>query len=428
MKSELEFSEKTATVVGGGIMGVSTAWALVKNGIKHVTLIDMCELPRKIGGASVDGGRLIHYHHSVGEGYTLMAKDAYATWEDLFNDLECSYMTPTGLLLISSTPNNEYKEWQNYMKTSALLNSHKTVNKHFDKLGIKSEYLTPNDIKSKFPYLKMDEIEYAIFAEKGCNVLHAADIINATVKWLKKQSNATVLEGSEYKVTSIKIKNAQHYSLTEPENDYHTCALENGNNITSDLLVLAAGIYTDQLIPEIYKEASIIHARDQLTYYKFRDHAMNLWKDFPNFIDATETVNIFCRPCVGGTGTHGVKITMDLDQHHDYKSDDFVPTIGYNQPTVDWLNKRFAPDVIEDLKIAFEKVCYHDITPDHKYVFKVLDNNDSAIALYGFSAHGFKFGSLVGKSTCAVLKKEKSAYSIEKYLKGDSLKFFDNLD
>ncbi len=57
-----------AIIVGGGIMGLSAAWALRNLGAS-VTLVEQGALPNPLG-SSVDDHRLIRYPYGAARGYT----------------------------------------------------------------------------------------------------------------------------------------------------------------------------------------------------------------------------------------------------------------------------------------------------------------------------------------------------------------------
>src|SRR3546814_7009531 len=66
-------------VVGGGIVGLSTAWALRRHGAE-VTVVEQGPLPNPLG-SSVDQHRLIRYAYGAQAGYTRMVREAFHAWE-----------------------------------------------------------------------------------------------------------------------------------------------------------------------------------------------------------------------------------------------------------------------------------------------------------------------------------------------------------
>lgn len=67
-------------VVGGGVVGLATAWALVKAGHEPV-LVEQKAVPNP-EGSSHDQHRLIRYAYGDDLGYTSMVADAFRAWAE----------------------------------------------------------------------------------------------------------------------------------------------------------------------------------------------------------------------------------------------------------------------------------------------------------------------------------------------------------
>src|SRR5260370_39325593 len=67
-----------AIIVGGGIMGLSTAWALAREG-HDVELFEQAELPNPLA-SSMDEHRLIRHPYGDHIGYARMIDDAFTAW------------------------------------------------------------------------------------------------------------------------------------------------------------------------------------------------------------------------------------------------------------------------------------------------------------------------------------------------------------
>jgi len=85
-----------ALVVGGGIMGLSTAWGLRRMGC-GVTVLEQGEIPNLMGSSS-DHHRLIRHAYGAELGYTRLVEPAYAAWELLWQTLGVRHYHPTGTL------------------------------------------------------------------------------------------------------------------------------------------------------------------------------------------------------------------------------------------------------------------------------------------------------------------------------------------
>ena len=72
----------TTIVVGAGVMGLATAWHLARAG-EAVTVLEQGPIPNPLA-ASWDSHRLIRALYPNSPGYTRMALDAYAAWDEVW--------------------------------------------------------------------------------------------------------------------------------------------------------------------------------------------------------------------------------------------------------------------------------------------------------------------------------------------------------
>jgi glycine/D-amino acid oxidase-like deaminating enzyme len=74
-----------AIIVGGGIVGLATAWALARAG-HEVELLEQGPLPNPLA-SSMDDHRLIRHPYGDRRGYARMIDAGYAAWDLLWDDL-----------------------------------------------------------------------------------------------------------------------------------------------------------------------------------------------------------------------------------------------------------------------------------------------------------------------------------------------------
>src|SRR6478736_1666915 len=75
----------TTIIVGGGIMGLSTAWGLAREG-HEVELFEQASLPNPLA-SSIDEHRLLRHPYGDHAGYARMIDPAFAAWDLLCRDL-----------------------------------------------------------------------------------------------------------------------------------------------------------------------------------------------------------------------------------------------------------------------------------------------------------------------------------------------------
>jgi 2-polyprenyl-6-methoxyphenol hydroxylase-like FAD-dependent oxidoreductase len=154
-----------AIIVGGGIMGLATAWALARDG-HEVELLEQGALPNPLA-SSMDEHRLIRHPYGDRRGYARMIDDAYAAWDLLWTDLGQRLYAPTGTLAL--TGNGE--TWA-ARSAEALAG-----------IGKPMTELRLADLPRRFPQLDTKDVERAFWIDTG-GVLFAQDIVTALARHL----------------------------------------------------------------------------------------------------------------------------------------------------------------------------------------------------------------------------------------------------
>ena len=102
------------SVVGAGIAGLSTAWALAKQG-HSVILFEQGTIPNPMG-ASGDHHRIIRRAYGAGSGYGAAITEAYEAWDKVWADLGQSCLDPRGFMAVSREPGDEAEDYLNGLR------------------------------------------------------------------------------------------------------------------------------------------------------------------------------------------------------------------------------------------------------------------------------------------------------------------------
>src|SRR5712691_470172 len=93
--------QQRVVIVGAGIVGLSTAYALLKQGIRHVIVVEQeaVDHPR---ATSHGPSRLLRFEYGSDMLYSKMVQLSLQRWRRLEQVTQCRLYTPTGLLVLGT--------------------------------------------------------------------------------------------------------------------------------------------------------------------------------------------------------------------------------------------------------------------------------------------------------------------------------------
>ncbi|WP_052711835.1 NAD(P)/FAD-dependent oxidoreductase [Elstera litoralis] len=157
-------------IVGGGIAGLSTAWALQKAGAE-VVVLEQGPLPNPVG-SSVDDHRLIRYPYGTRLGFTRMVAEAYAAWDEMWSDLgECHYVE-TGTLVLGGPSHADNRATVDTLAKIGLREGHAV------------EWLTEADLARDYPLLEEAAIASGGYRLSSGGALRCGRIIQSLARHL----------------------------------------------------------------------------------------------------------------------------------------------------------------------------------------------------------------------------------------------------
>ena len=215
-------------IVGGGIMGLSAAWALRRDG-HEISLFEQGALPNPLG-SSVDEHRLIRHPYGAERGYTRMIDVAYAAWERLWADLGTRHYAATGTLVL-----DRGDRWT--AATAAALEAER----------IPFRRLSVAEFSTSFPLLTADGITGALLLETG-GTLFAGDIVAALADHLRTRGVSVMAQ------RTVRDIDPEHGRLT----------LSSGATVEAERIIVAAGPWAPRLLPGL--PAQVTPSRQVVAY------------------------------------------------------------------------------------------------------------------------------------------------------------------
>jgi glycine/D-amino acid oxidase-like deaminating enzyme len=364
-------------IVGAGIMGLSTAWALQRAG-HHAVLYEQSDTIPNPFASSADQHRLIRYPYGAMTGYARMVRDAYAAWERLFADLGRSHYCPTGTVVVAH-------ELDGWVEASV---------RALEEQGLPYQRWTRAELASRLPFLRLSAARFALFTPTG-GVLFATRILQGLADLLT--SRGVVLHSgtpvAEVDPTRAAVRTAD------------------GREDRADALVIAAGPWTPDLLPAL--AGRITPSRQVALYLEPPAELQAAWAAAPMLLDQIEAAagGFYAVPPVDGTplkvGDHGFSLSGHPGLERAPSADELATALA--------LAGTRLPE-LQHYRVLEAKTCFYSVTEGERFIAERLEH---AWLLAGFSGHGFKFGALIGERVAAALAGEGRADELPTWAAGE---------
>jgi len=342
----------TVLIVGAGISGLSTAWALTKRGVK-VSLLEQGPIPNPLS-ASGDQHRIIRRAYGGQGGYQRRIGAAYEAWDEMWADLGEKHLAETGFLLMSQQEGDGGDEYRN-----GLLEG-----------GYPFEQLSPEETAARYPFVDPATIRYGAASAEG-GVLLCQKIAAGLRNWLVT-AGADVRENT--KVTAV---DASAGSVT----------LSDGSILSADHVIVTAGAWTLGLFPGL--DVSLTTYRTAVVYLTPPEDLREAWEKAPAILDPGGPIDGYVLPPVAGTG---LKFGAGIHKYTAAPDQDRVAKPGEGETLRDYFSPPFAR--IGDYRVDDVVTCAYTFTSDEHFFAR---SEDKVTVVSACSGHGYKFGAVVGQ-------------------------------
>jgi sarcosine oxidase len=359
-------------ILGGGIMGLATAYYISKTSDSKVLLLDKYGVGNEYSSSN-DVNRVFRYSYGNDELYTRMAAESLELWRQLEKESQQDLLIQTGLLLLQGDDGNA-----NGFNEA----SYRTLSR----MGFGADRLGKTDMAKRFPQFKAEE---AFFDPHG-GVLLASKALHAF----------------QVQAASKRVSFHQGRARKIISGDPPHVITDNSETIEFRRLVVTIGPWTDSLLTRGL--ARMRATRQQLMYFKPQAN--------PDHFHPSKCPVFFTDKHYGlpTAGINAVKMapkelpeTVDPETVKRTVDDDQI--IGCREAF-----RRYVPE-LADSKVVRSKVCLYDMTENSDFVMD-RDPERSEIAYgYGFSGHGFKFAPLIGKLLAELALDSKPNFDLETF-------------
>lgn len=342
----------TIGIIGAGIAGLATAWALTKRGV-GVTLYEQgAGIPNPLS-ASGDEHRIIRRAYGAQGGYAQRIDEAYEQWESLFEDIGANHLISNGFLIISREPGDEAEAYRD-----GLLNG-----------GHAIDLLGPTEAADRFKFLDRGTFRYAGFSPEG-GALMCQRIARDTTKWLTARG------------ADIRTK----HQVTSIDTDIASITFATGETARHSALIVTAGAWILKLLPTLAD--TLTTYRTAVAYFTPPDDLAEAWNGAPVMLDFGGKSDGYGIPPLFGSGlklgTANHKWPAEPDQNREPGADE-----------ADSIRKHFSSPLARLDDYTHEKTitCAYTFTRDtHFHCVR----HGKTLVVSACSGHGYKFGAAIG--------------------------------
>ncbi|MFO1350346.1 MAG: FAD-dependent oxidoreductase [Gammaproteobacteria bacterium] len=349
------------TIVGAGIMGLASAWALARAG-HRVSVYEQGSIPNPLG-SSVDEHRVIRHAYGESAGYAAMAESAFQAWELLWADLGQRLYQQTGVIAIDRGDGT-------FARASA---------RQLTALAAAHRWLDAAELEAAYPLLDTAEVTGALYTEAG-GFLHARAIVAALAAYLETRAVRV------YPQSAVKRVDPQRARIE----------LAAGGTQNADALVIAAGPWVSRLLPDLAER--VTPSRQVVAYIEPPAVHAAAWEAMPVVIDVGARADhrhgcyiIPPRARFGlKAGDHSFSLRGDPDRER---------TPGAEETTA--LLARFGRSLRDPAgyRVREGKTCFYTVEAKERFIVEAVAAKTWVMT--GFSGHGFKFGALLGLGLAA---------------------------
>ena len=353
-----------ALIVGGGIAGLSAAWALARRGVA-VELFEQGPLPNP-RSSSHDEHRIIRHAYGRMEGYAHLMPEAFRTWERLWQAIGAQHYDPCGAVYFIRHETG----W------------HEGTARSLDALGIGHREIPLGDVPRRFPMVRPEGLLRVVETD-GAGMLFPSRILADMVALLARL-------GARLHAGSI-------VSAVDPERG---TLVADGAEHGGDTVVVAAGAWADRLVPSLRGVA--VPSRQAVLYLAPPPALAQAWAEAPVMLDVAESGGVYTLPPRRGTrlkvGDHVFSRAGDPDE-------DRVAT-GRDLERL-WPAARAVYRDLDAYAVLERRACFYTVAEHEE--FQVRPIGPAGWVVSACSGHGFKLGALMGELVARAVTGEMAA-------------------
>jgi sarcosine oxidase len=367
-------NHSTVIVIGGGGMGLATAWRLAKGG-HNVRVLEQFSFFHNRGSSHTEH-RIIRrtYNDDL---YSRLMPHAYRLWRELEADSGQKLMYLVGG--VDFGPEDD-----------PTLNDIIRISRD---LSVPLDVMTREEAQKRFPQFHLRPNFIMTYCPEN-GFLAIDDCLRAQAEQARKYG--AILQDEE---PVLEIKPLAHGAEVRTSKATYTC----------DRLVITAGPYVKNLMKQLGLDVPYTIELNQAHWFKTDRPELFTPDRFPIFIvrhDADGMGGMYGFP----TFRHpGIKVSIHhSNQYINIEEYDMQPRRETAERVWNWV-REFIPDASGELLDV--GTCPYDFPPDEHFVLS-LHPQYPDISMANMAGHGYKFASLVGEIMAQLALNGKSEYDL----------------
>lgn len=359
--SPLTGRKQSVVVVGAGIFGLAGALELEERGYR-VTLVNAGPIPHP-SAASNDVSRMVRMDYGTDRLHCRLGSEAIDGWHRWNGRWGRDLYHQDGLLFLSSRPLEE---------EGFEGDSYRTLSEE----GRTPERLGSAEIAARYPLWNADYYIDGYFHARG--------------GWAEAGTVVSFL-GEEAKAKGIRIKTAEVTAISRGNGRVSGVVIEDGTEIQADRVVVAAGVWTPSLLPEL--DGFLRLSGQPILYFKPADPEPFRPPLFPPWGADIATTGWYGFPAnregIVKIGVHGPGYSVSADAPR-------VPPGDEDEERCrDFLSHSLP--ALADAPLHALKMCVYTDTFDGDFLISRHPEVEGLTVASGGSGHGFKFGPVLGR-------------------------------
>lgn len=370
---EVVMSRGKVLVVGAGIAGLSTAWALVRRGFS-VELFEQGPIPNP-KATSYDEHRITRHAYGTFSGYARLMPDAFRAYDAMWADIGATHLDSRPLLVLARGA----APWYDGACAS------------MDELGIGYREIPLAEVERRYPMVAPEGLT-AVMEADGSGVLFPIRILIDLTVWLGDH-------GVVFRPMSLVTE-------VDPEAG---AVVANGVRHTGDHVVVCAGAWVTRILPEL--AGTLVPSRQAVVFISPPLELVAAWKTAPVIIDLGEHSGTYTLPARPGTrlkvGDHNFSRVGDPDGDRTATEDEVERLMAA---------ARVAYKDFDRYMVLERKACFYTVTDDERFVVRPI--GAKAIVVSACSGHGFKLGALMGQGVAEAIAGERALAGLADWAAG----------